>query len=78
MDTPVYDPRARKWHFNRQRSGESGFRLSAVTAHERIVRPSVVLDDPGASTRHKPKRWWTRCLVCVTELCEIAPSDGCG
>jgi hypothetical protein len=64
MDTPVYNPRARKWQFNRQRSGDGGFRLFAVTPEERIVRGSVVLDDPGASTRHKRRKWWTRYLVC--------------
>ncbi|KAA8893934.1 RNA polymerase I-specific transcription initiation factor RRN6-like protein [Sphaerosporella brunnea] len=70
MNIPIYDPQARKWHFNRQSTG--GFRLFDVTSDEQIVRRSVVLDDPGASTRHKTKKWWTRCLE--RDAPEMAPA----
>jgi len=61
MNIPTYDRRARKWHFTHQHRG--GFRLFPVSSEEQVVHRSMVLDDPGASTRDGLKKWWKRCLV---------------
>lgn len=72
MNPAFYNPRLQKWQFAHHPAAKLGVRLYPIGEPEYLSHISVQLDDPAASTRHRSKKWWSRCLA--QDVPEMGPA----